>query len=194
MALIAQQRKEMENLPRVVLWGLLIAVLIGVIGLGVVSLSKQIPLTLPLKATTDLRLPIYGTVPDFSLIDQDGRPVQRADLQGKVWIASFIFTNCPNECPLMTAAMAQLQSHLAHVADLRLVSISVDPDHDTPVVLSQYAERFNADPSRWFFLTGDKQAIYHLAREGFRLGIVDPAEPSLSSPIKGSSLGESRKL
>src|SRR5215510_15673664 len=91
MALIAQQRKEMENLPRVVLWGLLIAVLIGVIGLGVVSLSKQIPLTLPLKATTDLRLPIYGTVPDFSLIDQDGRPVQRADLQGKGWIASFNF-------------------------------------------------------------------------------------------------------
>jgi cytochrome oxidase Cu insertion factor (SCO1/SenC/PrrC family) len=59
-------------------------------------------------------------------------------------------------------------------------------------VLSQYAERFNANPDRWFFLTGDKRAIYSLAKEGFRLGIVDPAEPSHSSPVKGNSPGGSR--
>jgi cytochrome oxidase Cu insertion factor (SCO1/SenC/PrrC family) len=189
MALTAQQRKEMENLPREVLWGLLIAVLIGVIGLGVVSLSKQGPLTLPLKATTDSRLPVYGAVPDFTLTDQSGRSVRRADLEGRVWVANFIFTNCPDECPLMTAEMAQLQSDLAHVPDLRLVSISVDPERDTPAVLSQYADRFNADPTRWLFLTGDKRAIYRLAKEGFRLGIVDPAEQSDPSPVKGSALG-----
>ena len=133
------------------------------------------------------QLPVYGSVPDFALIDQRGRPVRRGDFDGKVWIASFIFTNCPDECPLMTSEMARLQSDLAHMADLRFVSISVDPDRDTPAVLSQYAERFNADPDRWFFLTGDKRAIYLLAREGFRLGIVDPSEPSHSSPVEGSA-------
>jgi cytochrome oxidase Cu insertion factor (SCO1/SenC/PrrC family) len=118
--------------------------------------------------------------------------VRRADMEGKVWIASFIFTNCPDECPLMTAEMAQFQSDWAHVPDLRLVSISVDPERDTPAVLSQYADRFNADPERWLFLTGDKRAIYHLAREGFRLGITDPTERSHPSPIKDSALGGSR--
>ncbi len=134
-------------------------------------------------------LPVYGTVPDFALTDQSGRPVQRGNLDGKVWIASFIFTNCPDECPLMTSDLARLQSDMAHMADFRLVSISVDPERDTPVVLSQYAERFNANPERWFFLTGDKQAIYRLAKEGFRLGIVDPAESAHPSPVKGNSPG-----
>jgi cytochrome oxidase Cu insertion factor (SCO1/SenC/PrrC family) len=126
-------------------------------------------------------------VPDFALIDQRGRPVRRSDLEGKVWIASFIFTSCPDECLLMTAEMALLQSDLAHLADVRLVSITVDPERDTPAVLLQYGERYHADPTRWFLLTGDKHAIYRLASEGFRLGVVDPAEPSHSSPTKGST-------
>jgi cytochrome oxidase Cu insertion factor (SCO1/SenC/PrrC family) len=134
-------------------------------------------------------LPVYGVIPDFALIDQSGHSVGRSDLEGKIWIASFLFTNCPDECPLLTAEMARLQSDLAHITDLRLVSISVDPDRDTPAVLSQYAERFNANPGRWLFLTGDKRAIYRLAREGFRLGIVDPTEASHSSAIEGSTPG-----
>jgi cytochrome oxidase Cu insertion factor (SCO1/SenC/PrrC family) len=120
--------------------------------------------------------------------------VRKADLEGKVWVASFIFTNCPDECPLMTAEMARLQSDLAHIPELRLVSISVDPERDIPAVLSQYADRFDADPERWLFLTGDKQAIYRLARDGFRLGIVDPSEPSHTSPVKDSALGGARQV
>jgi protein SCO1 len=180
-----------ERLPRILLWGLLSLVLLGVVGLGIRSLVWQEPIQPLFPGAASARLPVYGTVPDFALTDQSGRPVRRADMEGKVWIASFIFTNCPDECPLMTAEMAQFQSDWAHVPDLRLVSISVDPERDTPAVLSQYADRFNADPERWLFLTGDKRAIYRLAREGFRLGITDPTERSHPSPIKDSALGGS---
>jgi cytochrome oxidase Cu insertion factor (SCO1/SenC/PrrC family) len=177
--------ERLQPLPRILLWGLLGAVLVGVVGLGVWSLARQERPYPLLPGTSSARLPIYGTVPDFGLIDQQGHPVQRGDLDGKVWIANFIFTNCPDECPLMTAEMSQLQSDLADVPDLRLVSITVDPERDTPAVLSHFAERFHADPARWIFLTGDKREIYRLAREGFRLGIVDPNEPPQPSQGDG---------
>jgi cytochrome oxidase Cu insertion factor (SCO1/SenC/PrrC family) len=187
-----QPGERLERLPRTLLWGLLGVVLLGVIGLGIRSLVWQEPIQPLFPGAASARLPVYGTVPDFALTDQSGRPVRRADMEGKVWIASFIFTNCPDECPLMTAEMAQFQSDWTHVPDLRLVSISVDPERDTPAVLSQYADRFHADPERWLFLTGDKRAIYRLAREGFRLGINDPTEQSHPSPVKDSALGGSR--
>ena len=179
-----------ERLPHLLLWSVLGVVLVGVVGFGLWSLLWEQPSQLMSSGLSPARLPVYGSVPDFALIDQHGRPVRRADFEGKVWIASFIFTNCPDECPLMAAEMAQLQSDLAYLEDVRLVSISIDPEHDTPAVLLQYAERFNADPRRWFWLTGDKGAIYRLAREGFRLGVVDPAEPSHSSSVQGTTLGQ----
>jgi cytochrome oxidase Cu insertion factor (SCO1/SenC/PrrC family) len=184
-----QSGKHRERLPQILLWGLLGMVLVGVVGLGVWSLAWQEPIQQLFPGLSSARLPVYGSVPDFALTDQRGRLVRRSDLDGNVWIASFIFTNCPDECPLMTAEMARLQSDLAYMNALRLVSISVDPDRDTPAVLSQYAERFNADPGRWVFLTGDKRAIYRLARDGFRLGIVDPAEQSHAPPVTNSPLG-----
>jgi protein SCO1/2 len=119
-------------------------------------------------------LRVFGTVPSFSLVDRSGRRVTLEDLTGKVWIANFIYTHCPDTCPLQSAQMAKLQTDFAAEEDLRLVSITVDPERDTPAVLSQYASRYGADPDRWLFLTGEKAAIYHLAQEGFRLSVVDP--------------------
>ena len=121
-------------------------------------------------------LQVFGTVPSFSLIERSGQRVTREGLMGKIWIANFIYTNCPDTCPLQTANMAQLQRDLEDVKDLRLVSITVDPEHDTPLVLREYANRYGADPNRWRFLTGEKEAIYRLAHEGFRLSVVDPEE------------------
>ncbi len=192
MALTTQPSAPRAGLARIVLWGVLSVVLFGVISLGVRSLLRQAPIQQLFPEASSARLPIYGAVPDFALTDQTGHPVRRADLEGKTWVASFIFTSCPDECPLMTGEMAQLQSDLAQVPDFRLVSISVDPERDDPTVLSEYADRFHADPKRWLFLTGDRRAIYRLVRDGFRLGIVDPAEPSHTSPVKGSALGGSR--
>jgi len=119
-------------------------------------------------------LDMYGEVPDFALTERSGRRVTRADLRGKVWIANFIYTQCTETCPIQSARLARLQAEFPGEEALRFVSITVDPERDTPAVLARYAERYAADPVRWLFLTGDKQAIYHLAKEGFRLGVVDP--------------------
>jgi protein SCO1/2 len=124
-------------------------------------------------------LPILGAVPEFSLKAQDARVVTRAELDGKIWIADFIFTSCAGMCPMMTGEMRRLQEKLP--AEVRLVSFSVDPAHDTPEVLAAYAARNGADLNRWVFLTGDKQALYKLSIEGFKLAVDDtvgtPAEP-----------------
>jgi cytochrome oxidase Cu insertion factor (SCO1/SenC/PrrC family) len=110
----------------------------------------------------------FGLVPEFAFIERSGRLVTRTDLQGLVWIGNFFYTSCPDTCPLQSARMARLQGDLADARDVRLVSISVDPEHDTPAVLRDYAQRFGADAERWLFLTGDKAAIYHLAQQGFQ--------------------------
>ena len=110
-----------------------------------------------------------GTLPAFDLIERRQEPLRLADLRGKVWVADFMYTSCVEICPLQSAAMARLQTAFADHADLRLVSISVDPEHDTPAVLSAYAEKFQADPERWLFATGEPDAIARLAQEGFRL-------------------------
>jgi len=123
-------------------------------------------------------LGVYGEVPDFSLTERSGRRVTRVDLLGKAWVANFIYTQCTETCPLQTARLARLQSEFAGERDLRLVSITVDPKRDTPAVLSRYAERYGADPVRWLFLTGEKGAIFRLAKEGFRLGVADPDDAS----------------
>ena len=116
----------------------------------------------------------YGEVPDFALTERSGRQITRADLMGKVWIANFIYTQCRETCPLQSAQIARLQAEFAREEGLWFVSITVDPERDTPAVLARYAERYAADAVRWLFLTGDKRAIYSLAKEGFRLGVVDP--------------------
>jgi len=119
---------------------------------------------------------IYGEIPSFSLIDQTGKACTNADLRGKVWVANFIFTRCTGTCPVQTANMAKLQEKLQSnvvASGMRLVSISVEPDYDSPQVLTQYARRFNADPSKWKFLTGDRAAVWKLSKEGFRLPVAD---------------------
>ena len=115
----------------------------------------------------------FGAVPPFSLTERDGRQVTLADLKGKVSIVNFIYTNCPDTCPIQSAQMRQLQEDFKHESDLLLVSITVDPKRDTPEVLSKYANGFGADPARWVFLTGEQERIYKLAQEGFRLGAVE---------------------
>jgi cytochrome oxidase Cu insertion factor (SCO1/SenC/PrrC family) len=123
----------------------------------------------------------FGTVPEFDLIERSGQRVTRNDLLGLVWVVNFFYTSCPDTCPLQSATLARLQRDFADDRDVRLVSISVDPEHDTPAVLQDYAQRFGADPERWLFLTGDKAAIYRLAQEGFHLSAVDPgaAQPQV---------------
>lgn len=114
----------------------------------------------------------YSKVPEFQLTNQEGRPFGFAQLKGKIWIADFVFTMCPGPCPMISSRMSELQKPLSKT-DVHLVSVSVDPQHDTPEVLRGYAEKLNAQPQRWDFLTGSKEAIYDLSRNGFKLAISE---------------------
>jgi len=159
------------------LWG--VCALVTLVGVGLylrVDLESG-----PWRARNDL-LRLWE-VPDFALIERSGQSVARADLLGKVWIASVIFTRCVEECPLVSSHMARLQDVFTAEPDVRLVSITVDPAYDTPEVLTRYAQSFAAQPQRWLFLTGDKAMIYRLVREGFRLGLIDPQESVKSSAV-----------
>ena len=111
-------------------------------------------------------MPPIGEIPAFRFTTQEGKSLTKEDLIGKVWVADFVFTRCNGPCPVMTSRMAELAKGLAKAKDVRVVSISVDPEHDTPAVLADYASRMDADPSRWIFLTGPKPEIDAFARKG----------------------------
>ena len=117
-------------------------------------------------------LPRDGIVPPFQLTDQNGQPFGTQQLLGKIWIADFVYSTCPGPCPMISSRMSETQKPLRET-DVKLVSFSVDPEHDTPAVLRDYATRFKAEPDRWHFLTGDKNTIYRLSRDGFKLATDD---------------------
>ncbi len=157
---------------RGLLWGLLLAV-IGIIALA--TLDNR------LRRAERPPLPVLGAVPDFQLTDRDGRPLGRSDLAGAPWVADLVFTRCTLICPAMSQRMHRLDVMLP--AGVRLVSFSVDPDHDTPERLAAYAAAHGAS-ERWHFLTGDREAIHHLARDGFKLAV------DLVPPEEGARPGE----
>lgn len=119
---------------------------------------------------------------DFSLTERSGRTVRRDDLLGKVWVASFFFSRCGRECPMVSGSMARLQKELAGQLDVVLVSFSVDPEHDKPEVLQRYADGYEADAERWLFLTGQKEEIYRLLDQGFRVGVGQQDNDLTHSP------------
>jgi protein SCO1 len=111
-----------------------------------------------------------GKVPEFRLTNQNGQPFGSQELRGKIWMADFIYTTCPGPCPMISSRMSETQKPLRDT-DVKLVSFSVDPAHDTPAVLRGYAEKLSAQPGRWEFLTGNKTTIEQLSRDGFKLAV-----------------------
>jgi protein SCO1/2 len=172
---------------RGILWGLLVGVLVALAVATAVTRWNR-PRVQP--------LPVLGGVPEFALVNRDGAPVSRDDLAGSPWIADLVFTRCVLICPLMTTKMAALDRELPASADggpppVRLVSVTVDPEHDEPAVLEEFARRYHAS-DRWLFLTGSRDEIYHLAGEGLHLG-YDPNPPLV--PLEpGDNIYHSAKL
>ena len=124
-------------------------------------------------------LSVLGTVPEFSFTTEDSLPYSRNDLLGKVTIVDFIFTQCAGACPVMSTKMAELQQEVLNNHLIQFLSISVDPETDTPEVLSTYARGYGAIKGKWTFLIGDKSEIYKLTREGFHLGLDIEGEDAI---------------
>lgn len=120
-------------------------------------------------------LGVYGRVTTFTLTERSGRAVTLDDFRGLVWVANYMYTECTESCPTQTLQFAQLDRELPADAPLRLVSITVDPGHDTVAVLRRYAQEHGAT-ERWWFLTGAEQEIYCLARAGMRLSVAPPGQ------------------
>ncbi len=141
-------------------------------GVGRWGLAAAVAL-LALVGCAKAPLPVYGQVPDFQLIAQDGQAFDRTALDGKIWVADFIFTTCTGPCPLLSRRMQKLQNALRGEPDVRLVSFTVDPKRDTPAALAEYGKRYQADTARWFFLTGEEARLHSLGRDAFKLQNID---------------------
>lgn len=126
----------------------------------------------PRAPTPDSRLEILAKLPAFALTERSGAVVGPAELAGAPWVADFVFTRCRMSCPLLTGRMRELAARLPEGSRARLVSISVDPEHDTPEVLRRYAAEQGAD-ERWLFLTGPRAELRALVRDGFLLPVED---------------------
>ena len=123
----------------------------------------------------------FREVGAFSFTDQQSRSLQQTDLKGKVWIANFIFTSCAAECLVLSSRFAELQRLFADERDIAFVSFSVDPQTDTPERLGQFADRWHADPAKWFFLTGETSKVDALVKNSFLL-------PLTRNPIEAGQL------
>ena len=110
------------------------------------------------------------TVPDFSFTNQNGKTITNTDYLGKVYVVEFFFTTCPTICPRMNANMVDIQNHFKEfINDFGIASFSINPKNDTPEVLKAYADKYGVTNPNWHFLTGDQEAIYVLANQGFNI-------------------------
>jgi protein SCO1/2 len=157
-----------QQLPRT-LW-------IGIVLLLVVLCMAYALSLMELNRAHQRALPVIGPVADFALMDQDGRATTLADLTNHVWVADIIFTRCAGSCPIMSQQMKSLQDALPSASGAKLVTLTTDPDFDTPPVLKKYGERFGANSNRWIFLTGTKMEIGKLAANSLKLSAV-PVKP-----------------
>jgi cytochrome oxidase Cu insertion factor (SCO1/SenC/PrrC family) len=134
-------------------------------------------------------LEVYGRAPDFTLTDQRGASFASTSLAGQVTVLDFIYTRCTDACPLLSATFQQVQRKLAGDkllgSKVTLVSLSVDPQHDTPSVLSEYSQQFKADPGGWKFLTGDWDQVYDVVT-GLKVA-ARPPRPAADAPAPGGT-------
>ena len=122
-------------------------------------------------------------IPAFTLQDEQGRPFGSAQLQGKMYVADFIYTGCTDSCPMLTARMGELQDWLSSAGpEVHLVSFSVDPDRDTPAKLLDYARRAHFDPARWTFVTGSFATVQELLNGGFKVAMYREVHDGGATP------------
>ena len=146
---------------------------------GIVTITAMRPLLRRIPEPP----PVLSQLPDYELVDTDGKPFGSRELRGTVYVASFFFSSCRSICPTIMRGVARLQDGFKkrEIDGIRLVSISVDPAGDTPEVLRAYASSLHVDPARWTLLTGPPDKIRSIVVDGFKTPMdrkeATPAEP-----------------
>ena len=167
--------RQVPVLQRRLLWGLLTAVMLA-IGFTTIMAPRWS------RPTVGDPPMVLGAAPEFSLVNRDGETVTNRDLLGAPWVADFIFTRCAISCPRMTSRMVQLGKLWPRELETTRVSFSVDPGYDSAPVLQTYAESWNIDDPRWFFLTGGRDVMKAIVVEGFKLAVEMNPPPGTFSP------------
>ncbi len=126
-------------------------------------------------------LPVISQITDFNLTNQLGAAVSLDDLNGQVWVADVIFTRCPGPCLTLSQKFAQLQDRLPQNKDVKLVSLTIDPEFDTPEILNRYGNKLGTDAEKWWFLTGDKAELRRLAIRDFQFVVMDADKEKMES-------------
>ena len=147
------------------------AVAVGV-GYFILAPEEDLPILEPRDINptlidADVRMKSRHSILPFELVNQRGDTVTKDDVTGQILIVDFFFTRCPTICPIMTENLKKAQDALIDESGVMILSHSVTPQADSVPVLHSYAERYNADANRWWFLTGEKKAIYKLARKSY---------------------------
>lgn len=150
-------------------------VILTVIAIVIASILKN-------TVSKSSALPVYSSIGDFHLTNQVGEVVSLARLKGKIWVGDVIFSRCAGPCPQMTKNMQALQSALEEDDSVMFVSLTTDPEFDTPEVLKRYGTRFEVNSSKWWFLTGNKEQIVRLAVDGLKLTAMETKPEERASP------------
>lgn len=119
------------------------------------------------------QLHVLADAPAFEGVTQNNVAMSSAELEGSIWVASFMFTSCGGSCPVMNSNLAKLQDEFADIENLTFVSFTVDPERDSVSVLKSYAAKYGARDGRWQFVHMPKDAVAKLSAQGFLLGNVD---------------------
>ena len=139
-----------------------------VMGLAIISLMV---IRVLVARERDRPLPILAEIPAFTLVDQTGSEFPSSELDGKVWVASFLYSTCPGPCPRIVGRLSEIDRRLAGESAFRMVSFTVDPEADTPEVLGIYGKTHAILPSRWKLLTGAPDEQLDLIRRGFMMPV-----------------------
>ena len=145
-------------------WGGLVAALLAIAAVYFLSATRRSP------------LPVISRVNAFAATNQLGEAVGAESLRGNVAVVNVIFSRCPTQCPKLTQQMARVQAVVG--PGVRLLTLTADPGFDTPDVLKRYAQRYGADPAKWWFLTGTKAEIYRLAVSDLKFSVLESANPA----------------
>ncbi len=165
----------MKNFNKCLLLNLWLLVIVSALN----SCSKQEENSYQQQVKQTIDLPKVKPAPNFTGVNFDGTTFSSESLKGKVWLASFMFTSCGDICPKLNSQLSALYGEFKEYSNIRFVSITVDPENDTPDVLKKYAERYGAKPNKWAFLRMPIDTVKNLSLEGFRIA-------SLNAPLDHS--------